>query len=91
MEYESAEDEIGLFDTVTVRDESGEESTVTIVTPLRADILNSKISKDSPLGKALIGRKVGEKVTVRVNESISYKVDILDLEKGEDDRTTAVN
>ena len=91
VEYESAEDEIGLFDTVTVRDESGEESTVTIVTPLRADILNSKISKDSPLGKALIGRKVGEKVTVRVNESISYKVDILDLEKGEDDRTTAVN
>ena len=48
VEYASAEDEIGLFDTVTFRDEFGDESTVTLVTALRADILNNKISKDSP-------------------------------------------
>ena len=91
VEYASAEDEIGLFDTVTFRDEFGDESTVTLVTALRADILNNKISKDSPLGTALIGRKVGERVTVQVNPTSSYWLDILDLEKGEDDRTAAVN
>ena len=91
VEYASAEDEIGMFDTVTFRDEFGDESTVTLVTALRADILNNKISKDSPLGTALIGRKVGERVTVQVNQTNSYWLDILDLEKGEDDRTAAVN
>ena len=91
VEYASAEDEIGMFDTVTFRDEFGDESTVTLVTALRADILNNKISKDSPLGTALIGRKVGERVTVQVNPTNSYWLDILDLEKGEDDRTAAVN
>ena len=91
VEYESKEDEIGLFDTVTFRDEFGEESTVTLVTALRADILKGKISKDSPLGSALIGKKVGERVTVQVNPTNSYRLDILDLEKGEDDRTAAVN
>ena len=91
VEYKSDEDEIGLFDRVTIRDEFEEESTVTLVTHLRADILNNRISKDSPLGKALIGHKVGDRVTVQVNESNAYWLDILDLEKGEDDRTIAVN
>jgi transcription elongation factor GreA len=91
VEYASDADEIGLFDRVTIRDEFEEESVVTLVTHLRADILNNKISKDSPLGKALIGHKVGERVTVQVNETSSYWLDILDLEKGEDDRTVAVN
>ena len=91
VEYASDADEIGLFDRVTIRDEFEEESVVTLVTHLRADILNNKISKDSPLGKALIGHKVGDRVTVQVNETSSYWLDILDLEKGEDDRTTAVN
>ena len=91
VEYASDADEIGLFDRVTIRDEFEEESVVTLVTHLRADILNNKISKDSPLGKALIGHRVGDRVTVQVNETNSYWLDILDLEKGEDDRTTAVN
>ena len=91
VEYASDADEIGLFDRVTIRDEFEEESVVTLVTHLRADILNNKISKDSPLGKALIGHRVGDRVTVQVNETNSYWLDILDLEKGEDDRTIAVN
>ena len=91
VEYASDADEIGLFDRVTIRDEFEEESVVTLVTHLRADILNNKISKGSPLGKALIGHRVGDRVTVQVNETNSYWLDILDLEKGEDDRTTAVN
>ena len=91
VEYTSDPDEIGLFDTVTIRDEFGEESVVTLVTPLRADILNNRISKDSQLGKALIGHKVGETVTVKVSDTNAYSLAILDLEKGEDDKSTAVN
>ena len=91
MEYSSDPDEIGLFDRVTIRDEFEEESVVTLVTPLRADILNNRISKDSPLGKALIGHKVGETVSVRISDTNSYSLVILDLEKGEDDKSTAVN
>ncbi len=91
VEYSSDPDEIGLFDRVTIRDEFEEESVVTLVTPLRADILNNRISKDSPLGKALIGHKVGETVSVRISDTNSYSLVILDLEKGEDDKSTAVN
>ena len=91
VEYASDADEVGLFDRVTIRDEFGDESTVTLVTHLRADILNNRISKDSPLGSTLLGHKGGDRVTVQVNESNSYWLDILDLEKGEDDRTVAVN
>jgi len=91
VEYASDADEVGLFDRVTIRDEFGDESIVTLVTHLRADILNNRISKDSPLGAALLGHRVGDRITVQVNESSSYWLDILDLEKGEDDRTVAVN
>ena len=91
VEYASDADEIGLFDKVTIRDEFGDESVVTLVTPLRADILNDRISKDSPLGNALLGHKVGDRVTVKVSDTSSYSLEILDLEKGEDDRTITVN
>ena len=91
VKYASDADEIGLFDKVTIRDEFGDESVVTLVTPLRADILNDRISKDSPLGNALLGHKVGDRVTVKVSDTSSYSLEILDLEKGEDDRTITVN
>ncbi|MBR5680956.1 MAG: GreA/GreB family elongation factor, partial [Clostridia bacterium] len=68
-----------------------EERVITLVTHLRADVLNDRISKDSPLGQALMGHRVGDRVTVRINETSSYTVEIRDLEKGEDDRTSSVN
>ncbi len=91
VEYASDEDEIGLFDRITIRDEFGDESVITLVTHLRADILNNRVSKDSPLGSALMGHRVGDRVEIRVSDSASYSVEILDLEKGEDDRTVSVN
>ena len=91
VEYASDEDEIGLFDRVTIRDEFGDESIITLVTHLRADILNNRVSKDSPLGSALMGHKVGDKVEIWVSDTSFYSVEILDLEKGEDDRTVSVN
>lgn len=90
--YESDPDSICLFDHVTFRDEDlEEERTVTIVTPLRHDILNDRISKDSPLGKALLGHKVGDRVKIDVNEHSSYYIQILDLDKGSDDDSLRIN
>ncbi len=90
--YESLDDQVGLFDTVTVWDEDEEEeNTITLVTPLRNDILRNLISKDSPLGSALIGHRVGDRVEVRVNESYRYTVEIRALKKGKDDATLRIN
>lgn len=91
VEYSSDADVIGLFDRVSIRDDFGEESVITLVTHLRADILNNRVSKDSPLGSALMGHRVGEKIEVRVSDTVSYTVEILDLEKGEDDKSVSVN
>ena len=58
---------------------------------LRNDILNDRISKDSPLGKAIIGHKVGDSVKIALEDGYSYFVKILDLTKGIDDDTLRIN
>ena len=92
VEYTSEDDAVGMFDTVTilyVDDE--EERKITIVTPLRNDVLHDRISNESPLGKALMGHRVGDMVDVHVNEKLTLAVKILALEKGEDDNTLTIN
>lgn len=92
VEYSSEEDTVGLFDHVTVwYEDDEEEREITIVTPLRHDILNDLISKDSPLGKALIGHRAGDRVLIEVNEKYSYYVVIRALRKGKDDETLTIN
>ena len=49
------------------------------------------ISKESPLGKALLGRKAGERVLVEVNGETSYHVVIRAVEKGEDDESLEIS
>lgn len=83
---DSAEGEVGLFDEITIYyPEDDEERVIRIVTTLRNDVFNDCISKESPVGKALLGRKVGETVTVHVNERVSYPIEIRAIKKGEDD------
>ena len=61
----SAADEVGLFDKVTYYvEEDDEEETVMIVTTIRHDALMNIVSKESPLGMALFGKKIGDRVTV---------------------------
>ena len=86
IEDNSAEDEVGLFDTVTVflTDEQ-EEEVFRIVTTLRQNPLKGLISKESPIGSCLMGRKVGETVHVKVNENFGYDAKIIKIEKGTDD------
>ena len=86
IEDTSAEDEVGLFDTVTVflTDEQ-EEEVFRIVTTLRQNPLQGLISKESPIGSALMGKKVGDIVHVQVNERFGYDAKVIKIEKGTDD------
>ena len=83
---ESNADEVGLFDKVTVYyvDED-EEEVLQLVTTMRQNAMEGLISKASPIGAAIFGKKVGDRVTVQVNASTSYDVIIRAIEKGEDD------
>ena len=74
---ESAEDEVGLNNTVEVYyPEDDMTQTLRLVTSIRGDSLNDLISIESPMGKALLGHKAGETVEVRVNDEYSYEVEI---------------
>ena len=86
VDTSSESDKVGLFDTVTYYVEEDDcEEKVKIVTMLRRDPFQRIISKESPLGSALIGGKVGDRVCVKIDDNYSYYVVIRNIEKGEDD------
>ena len=88
---QSSEDAVGLFDTVTVFHEGlQKEMTLRLVTTLRQDALKGLISKESPVGKALLGHKAGDRVPVRVGEN-QYVMVIRSIRKGEDDDSLAIS
>lgn len=88
---QSSADEVGLFDTVEyyVEEDDVTES-VRIVTSLRQNSLERLISRESPLGKAIMGKKVGDRVSVRVSDDYSYYVVIKNIEKGSDDASLEI-
>lgn len=91
IDIASSEDEVGLFDRVEIYyPEDDEYREVRIVTTLRNDVLSDCISKESPFGKALLGHKVGDTVTVHVNDKVSYPVEIRSIKKGEDDASLSI-
>lgn len=91
IDTQSAKDAVGLFDTVTYYVEEDDcEEQVRIVTTLRRDPFLNIISKESPLGSALMGKKVGDRISVRVNDSYSYFIVIKRIEKGEDDENLEI-
>lgn len=59
-------DHVGFGSMVTVKEDTGEEWTYTIVGPLEADPMEDKISYESPLGAAFMGRRVGDVVEAKV-------------------------
>ena len=86
IEDDSKEDEVGLDNTVTVYFvEDDEEETYKIVTSVRGDSVSNLITIESPLGKALMGHKVGDTVSVKVNEQVSYDVIIRNIENTRDE------
>ena len=92
IEVKKQEDAVGLFDKVTIFNEMvKKEMTIQIVTTLRQDALKGLISKESPVGQALMGHKVGDRVQVEVNPTMKYFVEVRAIEKGEDDASLDIS
>ena len=92
ISVEKKENRIALFDYVTIYNEArGEEKKIQLVTTLRQDALHGFVSKESPLGSAVMGRRVGERVTVNVAPGRSYVVEIRAIERGEDNEDLPIS
>ena len=92
IDASSKSDEIGLFDKVVIYiEEDEEEQTIELVTTLRQNALKGLISKESPVGKAVMGHKAGDRVRVEVNENYSYYIQIRSVEKGSDDDSLPIS
>lgn len=88
----SKSDEIGLFDKVTIYiEEDEEEQVIELVTTLRQNALKGLISKESPVGKAVMGRRAGERVLVEVSPDYSYYIQVRKVEKGADDESLPIS
>ena len=86
IEDESAADEIGINDTVEILiEEDKTVETYKLVTTVRGDSLNGLISVESPMGKALLSHKVGDKVSIKVNDNFSYDVIVQRIDKSDDE------
>ena len=82
----SKADEVGLFDKVEIyMPEEGDTEIIQVVTTVRCDPRKGLISKESPFGKQVLGKKVGDRFTVQVSESYSYVAEIRSITKTEDD------
>lgn len=83
---ESRPDEVGLNNTVTLYfEDEDEEETYKIVTTIRENSLEGRISNESPIGRAIMRHKVGDRVFVKVNDKFGYYVVIRSIEKTVDD------
>ena len=92
IEDRSGQDTVGLYDRVTVYlEEDDEETTFQIVTTMRQDALHGRISKESPVGRALLGKKTGDREHIQVNDSYGYDAVIRNIEKGSDDGSAPLN
>ena len=87
----SKADEVGINNTIEVYFEDDDETeTYKIVTTVRGNSLKNLISKESPLGAAIFGHKVGDRCLVKVNEDFSYYVVIKRIENTTDDGSDAL-
>ena len=92
IEDTSEEDTVGINDRITVEfPEEGTQEVWRIVTTVRQNVLEGLIGLDSPAAKALMGRRTGETVTIRVSDSFSYEVKIAGIEKNADESGDRLN
>ena len=86
IDGKSADGVVGLFDKVKIYiEEDYEERDIRIVTTLRQNAPEGLISKESPVGRAVMGHRAGDRVLVEVSPDYSYYIVIRSVEKGEDD------
>ena len=86
IEDRSRADTAGLYDTVEIlMENTGRTRKIQLVTTLRQDALKGLISKESPVGKAVLGKRAGDRVQVDMGGGRGYWLQILSIEKGSDD------
>lgn len=91
IEDKSSAGEVGLFDKVKIYiEEDDEEREIRLVTTLRQNAPEGLISKESPVGRAVMGHRAGDRVLVEVNPDYSYYIVIRSVEKGEDDESIPI-
>ena len=91
IKEDTEEDVAGLNRRVTIYiPEDDEEETYKLVSTIRGDSLQGRITMDSPLGRALKGHRAGDTVTVRVDDSYSYEAVIRKVESVEDDLSDGI-
>ena len=83
---QSKEDEVGLNNIVEVYFEDEDETeTYKLVTSIRGNSMKGMISIESPLGKAILGHKTGDRVKVKISDTAEYYVEIRGIGKDCDD------
>ena len=81
VEDHSNADQVGLNKTVTLYfEEDDETDKFSFVTTVLVDTMQNRVSIESPLGKALLGHKKGERVYIPVNAQYGYYVEIKEIE-----------
>jgi len=86
IEERSEADTAGLYDTVEIyMENTGKSRKITLVTTLRQDALKGLISKESPVGRAVLGHRAGDRVQVQMENGSTYWLQIRSVEKGRDD------
>ena len=92
IEIQESADSVALFDKVLIYNEKMKaEKEIEIVTTLRQNALLGFVSKESPLGGAIMGHKVGDRVLVKVSDTMSYYVEIRRITKGKDDEDLPIS
>ena len=75
-----------LYDRVPLwLPEDEEEMVIQVVSTVRTNPDAGLISLESPLGKAVLGAKVGDVLSIQVNESYSYDAEVRAVEEAQDD------
>ncbi len=88
---DSKDDEVGLNNTVDLYfEEDDEVQTFKVVTTVRGDSLKGMISTESPIGNAIIGKHVGDRVYIKVNENYGYYVEIRNIDKSTSDENDSI-
>jgi len=83
---------IALYDKVTVfLPEDGQRETYQLVTTMRQDALHGLISRESPVGRALLGKREGETVHIQVDGGDGYDMVVERIEKGQDESGIPLN
>ncbi|WP_070040865.1 GreA/GreB family elongation factor [Robinsoniella peoriensis] len=88
---DSREDEVGLNNTVEVYFEEDEVSEkFRLVTSIRGNSMKGLISTESPIGKAIMGHKVNDRIFIRVNDNYGYYIVIRSIEKTLEDEADQI-